>query len=436
MKKLKNLIALVAISLVGCSCSNDEQEFVAKQKENSELNARSSSNQTRNYSNNSLVIKFIDGVSEADKQFLRNFYEVTTYKLCSHCSDKSIELWKFDDTINIEPRKITIDDPTGGGMNFPLPYPYYNYIQSVDYNFEVKFATNDAYANVNLATSALLEYNSYIKSSNDGVTIAVFDTGLNINGFGGEPLFLSEFLYNASSDGIPGIFSGWDFVNNDHNCLDDNPGLHGTAVTSIITEILNNDLSPVPHQIMPLKICDANGVASYFNLLCALNYALDRRVPVIQMSLGWYDNDSGDLVDNIFLDLMSDHPDTTIICSAGNNWSNNDTTIHCPSGYDINNIIAVASCNALATDISSWSNYGATSVDFFAVGENINFSGISIEGTSFAAPKVAAMVAKIKHLNPSITNDQLIDALLDLGIYCSPSFSDGRPVLYNKILVP
>lgn len=434
MKKLKNLIVLVAILLLVYSCSTEEQDFKSNQSETSELSLRSSNNNSRNYSSNSLVIKFIDGISEADKQYLRNFYGVIDHRLCSHCSDNAIELWFFDDAIDIEPKKTTIDDPTGG-MNSP-PFPYYNYIDAVDYNYELNLATTASIASTNLASSSLLDYHSYIKSENNGITIAVFDTGININGYGDEPIFPAEFLYNAFYDGVPGIFSGWDFVNNDDDCLDDNSGLHGTAVSSIISETLNYDYISVPHQIMPLKICNADGKASYFNFLCALNYALDRRVPVLQMSLGWYDNDSGDLVDSIFLDLMNDHPNTTIVCSAGNEGSNNDENVHCPSGYTIDNIIAVASCNYSKTDISSWSNYGDESVDFFAVGESINFSGISIEGTSFAAPKVAALVAKLKYTNPGISNDGIISGLVSLGIPCGITFSTDRTVKYDRILVP
>ena len=141
-----------------------------------------------------------------------------------------------------------------------------------------------------------MDYSSFIKSSNDGVTIAVFDTGLSMVGYSGSPLFSSQFLYNASSDGIPETISGWDFVNNDEESFDDNLGLHGTAVAKII----NENLPTTPHQIMPLKICNSEGKGSYFNLVCALNYALEHRVEVLQMSVGWYDNDSGDLFDNIF----------------------------------------------------------------------------------------------------------------------------------------
>ena len=106
--------------------------------------------------------------------------------------------------------------------------------------------------------------------------------------------------------------------------------------------------------------------------------------------------------------------------------------LHCPSGYEANNIIEIASCKQDTSNISDWSNYGANSVDFYAPGENINFLGNTIEGTSFASPKVAAIVAKLKYLHPSWTNEQILQNLINQGIPCS----FAHPVKYNKILNP
>ena len=418
---MKKIITLCTTLLL-ISCSTQEIEM--SEKSISETNTERIT--STNYSKNSLVIKFSDGVSTPSKQFLRKYYNVVSYKLCSHCADKSIELWMFDENIEIEPKKQTISNPSGG-MNFPPQLV--SAVQSVDLNFDVDVNTANISPNYQ-PISLVNSYQSYIKSTNDGITIAVFDTGIKPDVADNNPIFQNQFLYNSSNDAFPQTISGWDFVNNDNNCSDDNPSLHGTAVSSIITNILNND--SIPHQIMPLKICNSNGKASYFNLLCALNYSLEQNVSVLQMSLGWYNNDPGNLMDNIFLDLINQYPNTIIICSAGNDTQDNDISLHCPSGYNANNIIAVASCKQDGSNISDWSNYGADKVDFFARGENIHFLGNILEGTSFAAPKVAAMVAKLKHSNSSLSSDEIIENLINLGIECSFT----HPVKYNRILNP
>lgn len=422
---MKKIITLFTTLLL-ISCSTQELEI--SEKSTSETNNTQRILTRRNYSKNSLVIKFSSGVSEPVKQFLRKYHEVTSHKLCSQCSDASIELWMFDEDVLIEPKKETISNPAGG-MNFPPQYT--GAIKAVDLNFDVDvdIASTNTSSNTN-SVSLVNSYQSYIKNTNNGVTIAVFDTGIKPDAGDNNPIFQDQFLYNSNNDAFPQTISGWDFVNNDNNCLDDDPNLHGTAVTSLITSILNTN--NIPHQILPLKICNSAGKASYFNLLCALNYSLEQNVSVLQMSLGWYNNNPGNLADSIFLDLINQHPNTIIICSAGNDGQNNDVAIHCPSGYEANNIIAIASCKQDASNISDWSNYGANSVDFYAHGENINFLGNTIEGTSFASPKVAAIVAKLKYLYPSITSDQVIQNLQNLGISCSFT----RPVKYNKILNP
>lgn len=424
MKKTKILITLIVNIVLLFSCTSEEQINNLNQKETDIENLSISNRNNNPYgtirSNNSLVVKFINGLTDNDKQNLRILYGVTTYQLCDHCADNAIELWTFGNGINIEPKKMTIESNVGS-------------ISNVDYQFTFQSSTSNS--GVPIPTNP---YQQYIKSANDGITIAILDSGVNPNPSSDEVIFEPQFLYNASEDEIPGIESGWDFVNHDNDCFDDNFGLHGTIVTSIITKILNSPEYNVPHQILPLKISNDEGYINYFDFLCATNYAL-RRATVINMSLGWYDDmNSADAVDNIFLELMIDYPNTIVINSAGNIENNNDnpSKYHFPSGYPLQNIIAVASCNDFVTNISSWSNYGLTTVDYFANGENLHFLGHPVNGTSFAAPHVTAMVAKIKYLYSDYPPSQIISSLNSIGMNCPPSFNSTKKVSQNKVLIP
>lgn len=433
MKKIVILFIVLNLSLA-CTVPSQEENFNSSSLDQPQNNrvAINTNTVVKNYSSNSLVIKYGNWVDSNQKRFLRSYFNVSSYQLCNKCSNTSIELWMFDDNIEIEPKKETINNPAGG-FGYPTnPNEREKAIAYVEFNYTMETSSKSRAFKANVNFNSNTNYTNYIKNVNDGLTIAVFDTGINPS-LGNAAHFPDKFLYNATSDGIPGLYSGWDFVNNDDNTFDDDPNTHGSAVTSIITRNLN--YYNIPYQILPLKVCDSNGMGNYFNLICSLNFALERKASILQMSLGWY-NTFENPSNNIFTNLVNQYPNVTLICSAGNDDRNNDLQTHFPSGYPISNIIAVASCNQNATNISNWSNYGKTTVDFFAKGEGIDFLQTSIQGTSFASPSVAAKVAFFKNGIPNISNSSLLYNLNMIGITKPPSFNNSKLVKYDKIINP
>lgn len=130
------------------------------------------------------------------------------------------------------------------------------------------------------------------------------------------------------------------------------------------------------------------------------------------------------------------------VAAAGNDSVNNDIYPHYPSSYTSENIIAV-----LATDkydnISSFSNYGLTSVDLGAPGSDIyscrpGNSYQYLSGTSMATPHVAGACALVWSACPSMhysvvknTILQSVDPLTPLQGLC---VSGGRLNLYNATI--
>jgi subtilisin family serine protease len=107
------------------------------------------------------------------------------------------------------------------------------------------------------------------------------------------------------------------------------------------------------------------------------------------------------------------------IAAAGNSGVNNNTTPHYPSSYTNGNIIAVASITSTGA-LSSFSNYGSTSVHLGAPGSGIwstvpgrkGASYASYSGTSMATPHVTGAAAMYASSNPGATAAQIKAAIL------------------------
>ncbi len=132
------------------------------------------------------------------------------------------------------------------------------------------------------------------------------------------------------------------------------------------------------------------------------------------------------------------------IAAAGNDGKDNDASPSYPASYTNSNIIAVASITNTGA-ISSFSNYGATSVDIGAPGSGI-WSTIpassrgkivssykSYSGTSMATPHVSGAAALYASLNSGATAAQIKEAILSKTT-ATPSLS-GKTVTGGRLNV-
>ncbi len=414
--KLLKLLFVLLVACVSYQC-NENKENIELQERRKVTKSKKSVNIPR-YSRSELIIKYRPNLSRAEKQSLRNTYGVETYEQCDLCDDDLIEKWDFGNGVNVEDKKLTIDAGSGGPEGD---------ITDVDYEFSFRLeGEHDSYG----LGDGHGGYEGQIVEVNEGVTIAVLDTGIDAN----YPLFPEQFLYNSAGISVEGELSGWNFVGHNSNFFDDYNLIHGTKVSYIINKRLRDE--GVPHQILPVKVCDENGVATYFNILCGLKYALPRS-NIVQISLGWYETNAD--VNTIFSAMVEEYQKSVlVVTSAGNSGKNTDDFVHYPSCYPQRNILSIAASNTNDSDIASFSNYGSNTVDFYAPGEEVAFYDISmifvpISGTSYSAPLVSALSAKILYNSGMVdTPSEIIYQLTLDGT--TVSYNASRPVKYNKLL--
>ncbi|MDI6804092.1 MAG: S8 family peptidase [Bacteroidota bacterium] len=201
--------------------------------------------------------------------------------------------------------------------------------------------------------------------------------------------------------------NGWDFVNNDKTVYDGASDDHGTHVAGTIGAIGGNAKGVAgicwSVRIISGKFLGAAG-GTTTNAIKAVDYFTDLKtrhglnIPATNNSWG------GGAFSQALQDAIerANQANILFVAAAGNNGANNDATISYPSGYPNANIIAVASITSTGT-LSSFSNYGATTVDLGAPGSSI-FSTVpsksgklsayaSYSGTSMATPHVTGGVA-------------------------------------------
>ena len=372
-------------------------------------------------STNQIVLKFKEGIQEAEREALSNYHGAISRKKCSCTNGSNLyELWTFDEEINIEPKTGAIRDE--GGLEFVAQnFSFTNSLQYLD--GEPNW--------IELIDSNLnQDYISKIVDVNQGITIAVLDAGLDTNF---HNAFSAKFLHN-SDPGVCGELSGWDFVDDDNNPFETFPYLHGTMVTYIIHSELSK--SNINHNILPVRVADAYGNASFFNIICGLEYAIEKQANLINLSLGWYGNNT--YADQIISNLIS-NTSSIIVASAGNKGSDNDLVPHFPSNYAHDNVVAVASADLVSDNVAFYSNFGNTSVDFFANGNNYAFplNGNSNlyfmnHGTSFATPFVTARAAEFLTYNGWPSNDMALRLASENSANSATHYT--KPVVYSVII--
>ena len=217
---------------------------------------------------------------------------------------------------------------------------------------------------------------------------------------------------------------GIDTVNHDSNPMDDQG--HGTHTAGTIAAVGNNGIGVVGvnwnTKILACKFLDADGSGTDAGAIECFNYitALRNRGENIRVSNNsWGQQRGSDPPSAVLQAAIDDAGEAGIlnVFGAGNDGTNNDTSPFDPASYSSPSIVSVASSDP-SDHRSYFSNFGATSVDIAAPGENILSTYLGngyevLDGTSMATPHVAGVAALLATMNPTLSVPALKSLLLD-----------------------
>lgn len=242
---------------------------------------------------------------------------------------------------------------------------------------------------------------------------------------------------------------------------------HGTWVGGVVAahpQASKGVVGVAPNaQILPVRVMGLNGKFVPFNYYEGLTYAVDRQADIINLSLGGrlpLDSEA-----ELIADLLKQNPNLVIVAAAGND---NETQVTFPARFP--EVIAVGATNLLGRR-APYSNAG-NGLTLVAPGGDLSegwaggiattggtwlaefWQGIAmptqpwgpvldpqgkywwVEGTSFASPAVAGVVALMKGEDPQrrLNRDRLVAILKSTATYDGLSLSPAEAEGYRLLL--
>ncbi|MGL5353529.1 MAG: S8 family peptidase [Clostridium sp.] len=219
-----------------------------------------------------------------------------------------------------------------------------------------------------------------------GIKIAVIDTGCDINHPDLKDRIIGGKNFTTDDNGNPNIFTDYSG--------------HGTHVAGTIAATENGKgvigVAPQASLLILKALAGKNGEGPYEWIINAINYAIEKKVHIISMSLGG-PQDVKELHDAIKKAVKNN---ILVVCAAGNESEGDTSGVIDEIGYPAcyNEVISVGAIDYTRnTTIFTNSN---KELDLVAPGVNIlstypNNKLANLTGTSMAAPHVSGALALI-----------------------------------------
>lgn len=288
-------------------------------------------------------------------------------------------------------------------LSFKPDRPVSEVVEQLQAQPGVRYAEPNAKIQVNSIVGDPGTITAAVASS---IVVAVIDTGVDRT----HPS-LSNLIYTnpdeIAGDGVDNDANGyvddvhgWDFYEWDNDPSGSaGDGAHGTMVAGRVVQGSGGEgISILPLQVGPGPWLDLAAIVQ------AIDYAVAQGARVINMSFGTS-------VPYRLLTEAIQHAaqqGVLLVAAAGNNGSMRPSYPAATPG-----VVSVAASND-AGQRTWWSNYG--NVDFTAPGENVtttHWGGgtASASGTSFSAPFVAGVLARILAALPALTPGEAVQRL-------------------------
>ena len=242
-------------------------------------------------------------------------------------------------------------------------------------------------------------YKDFSGVTGDGVTIAVVDTGVDLD----HPEFAGR------------IVPGYDFVDNDAIAEDGNG--HGTHVAGTIAGAFDgNGITGVAYDanIMPIRVLDDDGSGYLSDITAGIRFAADNNADVINLSLG-----GGGFNSSMYEAIQyASKSGSVVVMASGNEYAN---TPAYPAYYSIDYGIAVGAVDINYNVANFSNNAGDIVLDYVtAPGVDIYSSIIGggygiYSGTSMAAPHISGIAGLLRSYDNNLTSDEIESLISSSG---------------------